>query len=76
MRKLDQKWVQDGIEAIKKDIKEWYVPTEAEMVLWRKGAVGAWKNAKGTYDPKLAERVLSEQGLDDFIATLKQADAL
>lgn len=76
VRKLDQKWVQDGIEAIKKDIKEWYEPTDAEMALWREGAVGAWKNAKGTFDPKLAERALAEQGLDEFIATLKKADAL
>ena len=46
------------------------------MKLWRKGAVGACVNAKGTYDSELAERVLSEQGLDDFIATLKEAGAL
>lgn len=58
------------------DITEWYEPNDAEMALWRAGAVGAWKNARGTYDPKLAERALAEQGLDDFIATLKQADAL
>ena len=76
VRELDQKWVQDGIEAIKQQITEWYIPSDAEMALWREGAVGAWKNAKGTYDPKLAERALSEQGLDDFIATLKKADVL
>lgn len=76
VRKLDQQWVKDGIEAIKKDIKEWYVPTDAEMALWRAGAVEAWKKAEGTYDPKLAERALAEQGLDEFIATLKKAGAL
>ena len=76
VRRLDQQWVQEGIDAIRKDIKEWYVPSDAEMELWRAGAVGAWKNAKGTYDPELAERALAEQGLDDFIATLKQAGAL
>lgn len=76
VRELDQKWVQDGIDAIKMGIKEWYEPTEAEMALWREGAVGAWKNAKGTFDPALAERALAEQGLDDFIATLKKAGAL
>ncbi len=76
VRELDRKWVEDGIAEIKKDIKEWYVPTDAEMALWREGAVGAWKNAKGTFDPALAERALAEQGLDDFIATLKKADAL
>ncbi len=76
VRKIDAKWVQSGVDAIKKDIKEWYVPSEAEMVLWRAGAVDAWINAKGTYDPKLAERALAEQGLDSFIATLRKAGAL
>ena len=38
--------------------------------------VGAWKNAKGTFDPALAERALTEQGLDQFIADLKEAGAL
>ena len=76
VRELDQKWVEDGITAIKQEIKEWYVPTDEEMALWRAGAVGAWKDAKGTFDPQLAERALREQGLDDFIATLKAADAL
>ncbi len=76
VRELDQKWVDDGIAAIKQEITEWYVPNDAEMALWREGAVGAWKNAKGTYDPVLAERALAEQGLDEFIATLKAADAL
>jgi TRAP-type C4-dicarboxylate transport system substrate-binding protein len=76
VRELDKKWVDDGITAIKGNIKEWYEPNESEMALWREGAIGAWKNAKGTYDPKLAERALAEQGLDDFIATLKKAGAL
>ena len=76
VRELDQKWVEDGIAAIKQEIEEWYVPTDEEMALWRAGAVGAWKDAKGTFDPQLAERALAEQGLDDFIATLKAAGAL
>lgn len=73
---LDKQWVKDATEIIKKDVKEWYVPNEAEMSLWRKGAIGAWKNAKGTFDPALAERALTEQGLDKFIADLKEAGAL
>jgi TRAP-type C4-dicarboxylate transport system substrate-binding protein len=76
VRQADQAWVKEGTAAIKKEIEEWYVPNDAEMALWRKGAVGAWKDAKGTYDPKLAERALAEQGLDGFIATLKKAGAL
>ena len=76
VRKIDEEWVQDGVDAIKKEIKEWYVPSESEMALWRAGAVDAWVNAKGTYDPKLAERALVEQGLDDFVAILKKAGVL
>jgi len=73
---FDRKWVQQGTTAIKKQIKEWYVPNEAEMAEWRKGAIGAWKNAKGTFDPAKAERVLAEQNLYDFIDDLKEAGAL
>ena len=73
---FDKKWVQQGTEAIKKQINEWYVPNDAEMAEWRKGAIGAWKNAKGTFDPLKAERVLAEQNLFDFIDALKEAGAL
>jgi len=73
---LDKKWVKDGTTAIKKEIKEWYTPTDAELAQWRKGAIAAWKNAKGTFDPAVAERVLAEQGMQDFIADLKAAGAL
>ena len=65
-----------GEDKIKADIKEWYVPTEDEMKLRRAGAVEAWINAKGTFDPATAERVLKEQGMTDFIAQLKEAGAL
>ncbi len=73
---LDKQWVNEATEIIKNDVKEWYVPSEDEMALWRKGAIGAWKDAKGTFDPVLAERVLAEQGMDQFIADLKAAGAL
>lgn len=73
---LDRKWVEDGENAIKAEIKEWYVPSEEEMKKWRAGAVEAWLNAKGSFDPATAERVLQEQGMTDFIATLKKAGAL
>lgn len=76
VQKLDREWVQAGEEAIKADIEEWYVPNEEEIKLWRAGAVDAWINAKGAYDPATAERVLQEQGMTDFIATLKEAGAL
>ena len=75
-RKLDNEWVAAGIEKIKGKIDEWYKPNDAEMELWRSGAVGAWADAKGAYDPKLAERALAEQGNDSFIAVLKKSGAL
>ena len=75
-RELDQAWVKEATDIVKANVTEWYQPTDAEMALWREGAVGAWRDAKGTYDPELAERALAEQGLDGFITTLKQAGAL
>ena len=76
VQKLDRDWVKAGEDEIKADIKEWYVPTPEEMKLWRAGAIDAWLNAKGSFDPKTAERVLEEQGMHDFIAQLKEAGAL
>ncbi len=73
---LDRKWVEDGETAIKASIKEWYEPTEAELAKWREGAIAAWLDAKGTFEPAIAERILMEQGMDDFIAALKEAGAL
>jgi TRAP-type C4-dicarboxylate transport system substrate-binding protein len=73
---LDRKWVEDGEREIKASIKEWYKPTEAELALWRKGAISAWIDAKGTFEPAVAERILKEQGMDGFIAQLKAAGAL
>jgi TRAP-type C4-dicarboxylate transport system substrate-binding protein len=76
VQKLDREWVKAGEATIKASIKEWYVPTDEEMKLWRAGAIDAWLNAKGSFDPATAERVLEEQGLTDFIASLKAAGAL
>lgn len=76
VQELDRQWVADGETAIKAEINEWYVPTDEEIKLWRAGAIDAWINAKGTFDPETATRVLQEQGMDDFIAELRQAGAL
>ena len=73
---LDRKWVDDGETAIKAAIEEWYVPTDAELAEWRQGAISAWIDAKGTFEPDIAERILKDQGMDDFIAQLKEAGAL
>lgn len=76
VQELDREWVRQGEDAIKAEITEWYVPTEAELALWRAGAIDAWINAKGTFDPETAVRVLEEQGMTDFIAQLREAGAL
>lgn len=73
---LDRQWVEEGEAAIKAAIEEWYVPTESELALWREGAIVAWLDAKGTFEPDIAERILNEQGMDAFIAQLKEAGAL
>jgi len=76
VQELDREWVEAGEAIIKAKINEWYVPTEEELVLWRAGAIDAWLNAKGSFDPATALRVLEEQGMTDFIAQLKEAGAL
>ena len=76
VNELDNLWVSSGEKAIKASINEWYTPTEAELSEWRKGAIGAWIDAKGTFEPAVARRVLLEQGLDDFVAQLEKAGAL
>ena len=76
VNELDNAWVSNGETAIKASVSEWYTPTEAELSEWRKGAIGAWLDAKGTFEPDVARRVLSEQGMDDFIAQLEKAGAL
>ena len=76
VKELDRAWVEAGEAVIKSEITEWYKPNAEEMKLWRAGAIDAWLNAKGSFDPATAERVLEEQGMTDFIAQLKEAGAL
>ena len=71
----DAAWIEEGRKTLEQKAKV-YTPTEAEMAVWRKGAVQAWVDAKGTYDPKLARTALSDQGLNDFIKVLETAGAL
>ena len=76
VQELDRAWVDAGEADIKKTAEEWYVPTDEEMTLWRAGAIDAWLNAKGSFDPETARRVLEEQGMHGFIAQLEEAGAL
>lgn len=72
---LDQEWVKTATQAMQGKVKS-YSPTQAEMAQWHKGAKDAWVSVKGTYDPKLALRILEEQGQTALIAELKAAKAL
>lgn len=72
---LDVEWVKSATAAMQGKVKS-YSPTPAEMAQWHKGAKDAWIAVKGTYDPKLALRILEEQGQTGLIAELKAAKAL
>lgn len=72
---LDVAWVKTAEQAMQGKVKS-YKPNPAEMAQWHKGAKDAWVAVKGTYDPKLAQRILEEQGQKDLIADLKAAKAL
>lgn len=72
---LDQEWVKTAVQAMQGKVKS-YSPTPAEMVQWHKGAKDAWVAVKGTYDPKLAQKILEEQGQKVLIQDLKAAKAL
>ena len=73
---LDAAWTAKGAAIIKKNVKTYYTPNAEEQAKWVAGAVQAWKDAKGTYDPKIAERALKEQGLTEFLKKLNTAGAL
>lgn len=63
------------LEQVEKKAKI-YVPTEAERKLWFAAAPNSWLKVKGRYDPKIARRVLKEQGQDDLIKLMEKAGAL
>ena len=72
---LDVEWVKTAENAMQGKVKS-YSPTPAELAQWHKGAKDAWVAVKGTYDPKLALRILEEQDQKALIADLKAAKAL
>ncbi|MEZ5811941.1 MAG: TRAP transporter substrate-binding protein [Rhizobiaceae bacterium] len=71
----DLAWQEEAIGTMKDKVSI-YVPTDAELAEWQKGAIDAWVAVKGNYDPALARRILEEQGRTDLIALLEQAGAL
>jgi len=72
----DKAWEKSSWDDLKAQGVNMYEPTEAEMALWRDGAINAWKKLKGTFDPKDAERTLADQGMTDIIAKMKKAGVL
>jgi TRAP-type C4-dicarboxylate transport system substrate-binding protein len=72
---LDEEWVGSAVKAMQGKVKS-YNPTPTELAQWHKGAKDAWVAVRGTYDPKLALRILEEQGQKELIADLKAARAL
>lgn len=71
----DAGWV-DSQRDILAEKAQVYQPTPDEMKLWIDASIGAWKAARGTFDPELARRILEEQGRTDFIKRLEAAGAL
>lgn len=72
---LDIAWQKTAVQAMQGKVKV-YTPTERELAVWHRGAKDVWVAVKGTYDPKLARRILEEQGEKALIADLVKAKAL
>ena len=73
----DDAWLAESRKILEsKGVVTFHVPNEEESKLWRKGAVGAWIQAKGQYDPALVKRILEAQGKMDFVKELQAAGAL
>jgi hypothetical protein len=57
----------------------YYTPTAEELNQWRLASAEAWVVGKDLelYDPAVARRILeSQEGMEEFIATLERAGAL
>ncbi len=53
-----------------------YKPTPEEFKLWFAAAPKAWLKLKGRFDPKIARRMLEEQGLTDLLKLMEKAGAI
>lgn len=72
---IDRQWLKTATIELK-ECCDVYYPTDEEMLEWFAGSLHAWVEAKGTYPTEIAERALRQQGMDEFIAVLKDAGAL
>lgn len=73
--KVDGEWMAKQNKILEGKVRV-YNPTPRELQQWYSGAPAAWIAVKGTYDPKLARRVLQDQGQDELIKQLEAAKAL
>ena len=73
--KIDAEWMAKQNKLLEGKVKI-YQPTARELQQWHGGAPAAWLAVKGTYDAKLARRVLEDQGQGELIKQLEAAKAL
>jgi TRAP-type C4-dicarboxylate transport system substrate-binding protein len=73
--KVDAEWMAKQNKLLEGKVKI-YQPTAKELQQWYGEAPAAWLAVKGTYDPKLARRVLEDQGQGELIKQLEAAKAL
>lgn len=73
--KVDAEWMARQNKLLEGKVKM-YQPTSKELEQWYGGAPAAWIAVKGTYDPKLARRVLQDQGQSALIHKLEAEKAL
>jgi len=72
---VDRQWLKTATIELKKCCDVYY-PTDEEMLEWFFGSLSTWVEAKNTYPKEIAERALKQQGMDEFIAVLKENGAL
>ena len=72
---IDRKARAELIETLKPKAKI-YKPTPEEFAKWFAAAPKSWLKVKGRYDPKVARRMLQEQGLTDLEKLMDKAGAL
>src|SRR6267378_3969196 len=72
--KVDAQWMAKQNKLLEGKVKI-YQPTAKELQQWYGGAPAAWLAVKGTYDAKLARRVLEDQGQGELIKQLEAAKA-
>jgi TRAP-type C4-dicarboxylate transport system substrate-binding protein len=72
---IDRQWLKTATIELKKCCDVYY-PTDEEMLEWFTGSLSTWVEAKNTYPKEIAERALLQQGMDEFVAVLKENGAL